>query len=66
MPKGNGYGRLTEKRPLTTNRQPGAGFPGSRNDGGPAKPKHGIGRNPKQRSSGPMKSDPFPPNKDRY
>ena len=66
MPKGKGYGRLTETRPLSTNRQPSAGFPGSRNDGGPAKPKHGIGRNPKQRSSGPMRTPAFPKKRDTY
>jgi hypothetical protein len=56
-------GFLNERTPMGNPGQPGYG---STPDPASSKSKNGIPRNPKQKNSGPMKSAPFPKNRDRY
>ncbi len=56
-------GFINEKTKWAGTGQPGYG---STPDPVSTKSRNGVGRNPKQKNSGPMKTSPFPPNRGQY
>ena len=59
----NDRGFINQKSQWPASGQPGYG---STPDPVSSRSRNGLGRNPKQKDAGPMKSAPFPANKDHY